>query len=105
MANLTDWLNITDVDDYLAAVLGPKRLPLTWLVPLTSVYALTFATGLVGNACTCTVIASNPYMQTATNCYLFNLAIADMLTLICGKHTLNAIHNQLFLYSCETAVA
>ncbi|XP_028969157.1 neuromedin-U receptor 2 [Galendromus occidentalis] len=30
------------------------------------------------------VIALNAYMQTATNCYLFNLAIADMLTLLCA---------------------
>ncbi|GFR31215.1 uncharacterized protein TNCT_88721 [Trichonephila clavata] len=89
MMNLTNWGNYTDdmgdIDDYLAAVLGPKRLPLNWLLPLTTVYAVIFATGLIGNTCTCVVIASNPYMQTATNCYLFNLAVADMLTLICGE--------------------
>ncbi|GFT00953.1 uncharacterized protein NPIL_491961 [Nephila pilipes] len=87
MMNLTNWANYTDdmgdIDDYLAVVLGPKRLPLNWLLPLTTVYAVIFATGLIGNTCTCLVIASNPYMQTATNCYLFNLAVADMLTLIC----------------------
>ncbi|GIY65556.1 uncharacterized protein CDAR_199721 [Caerostris darwini] len=85
--NLTDYENYTgdmgDINDYLAAVLGPKRLPLNWLIPLTCVYAVIFTTGLIGNSCTCIVIATNPYMQTATNCYLFNLAIADMLTLIC----------------------
>ncbi|XP_064490192.1 neuromedin-U receptor 2-like [Ornithodoros turicata] len=72
------------VDVYVTAVLGPKRLELTWLIPLTAVYSIVFLTGIVGNACTCMVIAHNQYMQTATNCYLFNLAVADMLTLLCG---------------------
>ncbi|KAG8185710.1 hypothetical protein JTE90_000699 [Oedothorax gibbosus] len=84
--NITYWNNYTDgladIDEYLAAVLGPKRVPLNWLMPLTLVYSVVFTTGLIGNTCTCLVIASNPYMQTATNCYLFNLAVADMLTLI-----------------------
>ncbi|XP_022244947.1 neuromedin-U receptor 2-like [Limulus polyphemus] len=72
------------VEDYIASVLGPKRLTLRWLIPLTSVYAVIFLTGVVGNACTCLVIARNQYMQTGTNCYLFNLAVADMLTLLCA---------------------
>lgn len=88
--NTTNWSNLSDevldIENYLAAVLGPKQLPLNWLLPLTSVYGMIFITGLVGNACTCLVIARNPYMQTATNCYLFNLAVADMLTLLCGKY-------------------
>lgn len=87
--NSSNWSNITeeyiDIESFLAAVLGPKQLSLNWLLPLTSVYTVIFLTGLVGNACTCIVIARNPYMQTATNCYLFNLAVADMLTLVCGK--------------------
>lgn len=74
--------NNTSVEQLLLNNLGPKRLPLNWIIPLTAVYALIFLTGLVGNICTCLVIARNQYMQTATNCYLFNLAIADMLTLL-----------------------
>ncbi|KFM68662.1 hypothetical protein X975_09355, partial [Stegodyphus mimosarum] len=65
--NFTNWRNSThrmlDVDDFIASVLGPRRLALNWLLPLTSVYAVIFSTGLVGNACTCLVIAGNPYMQ------------------------------------------
>ncbi len=33
---------------------------------------------------TCIVIAKNKYMQTATNYYLFNLAMADLLLLVLG---------------------
>ncbi|XP_022254745.1 neuromedin-B receptor-like isoform X2 [Limulus polyphemus] len=74
----------TDVETFIIQRLGPKRLPLNWLIPLTSVYWVIFLTGIIGNACTCLVISRNQYMQTATNCYLFNLAVADMLTLIFG---------------------
>ncbi|XP_022242466.1 pyrokinin-1 receptor-like isoform X1 [Limulus polyphemus] len=74
--------NVFDVETYISQRLGPKRLPLNWLIPLTTVYSLIFLSGMIGNACTCLVIARNQYMQTATNCYLFNLAVADMLTLL-----------------------
>ncbi|XP_013772711.1 neuromedin-U receptor 2-like [Limulus polyphemus] len=77
-------LTSTAIEDFIASVLGPKRLTLRWLIPLTTIYAVIFLTGIVGNTCTCLVIARNQYMQTATNCYLFNLAIADMLTLLCA---------------------
>lgn len=84
-ANDTAYLMDFDIDDFLLQSLGPKRLPLNWLIPLTVVYSIIFLTGIVGNICTCLVIARNQYMQTATNCYLFNLAIADMMTLLFGK--------------------
>jgi neuromedin U receptor 1 len=35
--------------------------------------------GIVGNVCTCAVIARDKTMRTPTNCYLFNLAITDLL--------------------------
>jgi len=37
-------------------------------------------TGVIGNVTTCVVIARNSYMHTATNYYLFSLAISDMLS-------------------------
>jgi len=42
-------------------------------------------TGVLGNVTTCVVIARNSYMHTATNYYLFSLAISDTLSLILGK--------------------
>lgn len=35
---------------------------------------------LIGNICTCVVIVRNRSMRTPTNCYLFNLAVTDILT-------------------------
>lgn len=35
--------------------------------------------GMVGNVCTCAVITRERTMRTPTNCYLFNLAITDLL--------------------------
>ncbi|ELT91809.1 hypothetical protein CAPTEDRAFT_24569, partial [Capitella teleta] len=53
-------------------------------IVLTLAYSIIFFTGTVGNAFTCFVIVKNSYMHTATNYYLFSLAILDVLTLVLG---------------------
>lgn len=72
-------------DTYLEEYLGPKRLPYSSLIPITVIYTAIFVTGIFGNLSTCLVIAKAHYMRSSTNYYLFNLAVADMLTLIFGK--------------------
>ncbi|XP_013783945.2 pyrokinin-1 receptor-like [Limulus polyphemus] len=64
--------------------MGPKRKTLFFVVPMTLVYVSILVTGAVGNICTCGVIAKNKYMHTATNYYLFSLAISDLLLLVLG---------------------
>ncbi|KZC04373.1 PREDICTED: neuropeptides capa receptor-like [Dufourea novaeangliae] len=80
-----DWdlKNLTE-SEYLTKVLGPKYLPMRMVVPLTIAYLVIFVTGIFGNVATCTVIIRNPSMQTATNYYLFSLAISDLTLLILG---------------------
>jgi hypothetical protein len=68
-------------DDY---GLGPIRDPLATVIPMTIVYALILVTGVIGNFTTCVVIVRNKYMHTATNYYLFSLAISDLLLLVLG---------------------
>jgi 7 transmembrane receptor (rhodopsin family) len=68
----------------LELLLGPRRQDLVKVIPVTVIYALIFATGLVGNVSTCIVIARNRYMHTATNYCLFNLAVSDLLMLVLG---------------------
>lgn len=63
---------------------GPIRDPLYIVVPITIVYIAIFFTGLLGNIVTCIVIARNRYMHTATNYYLFSLAVSDLLLLVSG---------------------
>ncbi|XP_055677778.1 pyrokinin-1 receptor [Lutzomyia longipalpis] len=78
--NETDYyqdVNLTDI-------FGPKRDPLYIVVPITVIYLLIFISGLVGNISTCIVISRNKSMHTATNYYLFSLAISDFLLLISG---------------------
>lgn len=79
--------NVTFAEkDFLEDYLGPRRaqgLPETIL--LTTIYFIILVTGIIGNVCTCIVIYKNQYMRTATNYYLFSLAISDVLTLILGK--------------------
>lgn len=68
----------------LEAVMGPKRSSLYVVIPVTIIYVLIFLSGLIGNVSTCVVIARNKSMHTATNYYLFNLAISDLLLLLSG---------------------
>ncbi|XP_016980640.1 pyrokinin-1 receptor [Drosophila rhopaloa] len=64
--------------------LGPPRDPLAIVIPVTVIYSLIFVTGVVGNISTCIVIKKNRSMHTATNYYLFSLAISDFLLLLSG---------------------
>ncbi|CAH1099591.1 unnamed protein product [Psylliodes chrysocephalus] len=65
-------------------VLGPKRDSLYVVLPLTIIFVIIFITGSIGNISTCIVIAKNKSMHTATNYYLFSLAVSDQLLLITG---------------------
>lgn len=63
---------------------GPRRDPLFIVLPITIIYSLTFLSGVIGNISTCFVISRNKSMHTATNYYLFSLAISDLLLLVSG---------------------
>lgn len=66
--------------DYIMA----KRDPLYIVVPMTIMYSVIFVTGVIGNSITCLVIAKHKYMHTATNYYLFSLAVSDLILLVSG---------------------
>ena len=74
-----------DLDVFLKTHLGSRSRDLAGSLSLTVVYGIIFVTGLLGNACTCVVIATNGHLRTATNFYLFSLAVSDLLTLILGQ--------------------
>jgi hypothetical protein len=78
MYNTTEGSNVTQFE------MISKRDPLYILIPITAIYAVILLTGLVGNVSTCVVIARNKHMHTATNYYLFSLAISDLLLLVSG---------------------
>ncbi|XP_047530648.1 pyrokinin-1 receptor-like [Vanessa atalanta] len=65
-------------------IFGPQRDSMFIVVPITIIYTLIFITGLFGNLFTCVVIIRNKSMHTATNYYLFSLAISDLLLLVSG---------------------
>lgn len=64
------------------AIGSPVQDPMA--VSMTILYAVILVTGVFGNVCTCIVIFRNRYMRTATNYYLFSLAVSDLLLLILG---------------------
>ncbi|XP_063531474.1 pyrokinin-1 receptor-like [Cydia strobilella] len=47
-------------------------------IPVSILLVLCFIMSVVGNVCTCAVIIRDRSMRTPTNCYLFNIAIADL---------------------------
>jgi 7 transmembrane receptor (rhodopsin family) len=61
-----------------------NRDPFYVVIPMTLIYSLIFVTGIIGNISTCIVISRNKSMHTATNYYLFSLAISDFVLLISG---------------------
>ncbi|XP_063976912.1 pyrokinin-1 receptor-like [Diachasmimorpha longicaudata] len=63
---------------------APRRDSLYIVIPITIIYAAIFFVGVVGNVSTCVVIARNRSMHTATNYYLFSLAVSDLLLLVSG---------------------
>lgn len=70
--------------DNLTLIYGPLRDPLYVVIPITVIYLVIFVTGVIGNISTCIVISKNRSMHTATNYYLFSLAISDFLLLLSG---------------------
>ncbi|XP_053670368.1 neuromedin-U receptor 1-like [Anopheles nili] len=58
--------------------------PICIILPITIFYCFIFVAGIVGNLSICIVIAKNKSMHTATNYYLFNLAVSDFLLLLFG---------------------
>ncbi len=73
------------LDEYLHSVRGPKHLPLNVVLPITIVYVMIFVTGVLGNIAVCVVIVRNMSLHTATNYYLFSLALSDLTLLLLGK--------------------
>ncbi|XP_022221897.2 pyrokinin-1 receptor isoform X2 [Drosophila obscura] len=63
---------------------SPADDSLALLTVLTVCYALIFVAGVLGNLITCIVISRNNFMHTATNFYLFNLAVSDLILLVSG---------------------
>ncbi|XP_076259762.1 pyrokinin-1 receptor-like [Rhynchophorus ferrugineus] len=76
-----DLVNDTVCDE---SVYGPKRSELYIVVTITIIYVVIFITGTIGNVTTCIVIYRNKSLHTATNYYLFSLAVSDLVLLVSG---------------------
>lgn len=88
-STMTTWSTYESTLSYIpneteVSIPVPPRDPLFVVVPITIIYISIFLTGTIGNISTCIVIARNKSMHTATNYYLFSLAISDLLLLVSG---------------------
>ncbi|XP_013100537.2 uncharacterized protein LOC106082525 isoform X1 [Stomoxys calcitrans] len=88
--NMSQMLNISadNLTNLITAIqrehIVPERAPMPLLATLTVCYTLIFIAGVLGNLITCIVISRNKIMHTATNFYLFNLAVSDLILLLSG---------------------
>lgn len=70
--------------DFVLHERGRQMQDLWDCIPMTLVYSFTLLAGIAGNLIVCIVIVRHSSMHTATNYYLFNLAISDILYLLFG---------------------
>lgn len=82
---LTNFSNAPDLLNETVKNTVGYRDPLSIILPISICYLIIFITGILGNVITCFVIAKNKTMHTATNYYLFNLAVSDFLVLVFGE--------------------
>ncbi|EDV93146.1 GH19145 [Drosophila grimshawi] len=82
--NLTSLLHGLEPHSRLEQPHATMTTSMGLLATLTVGYALIFVAGVLGNLITCIVISRNNFMHTATNFYLFNLAISDLILLCSG---------------------
>ncbi|EDV40822.1 uncharacterized protein Dana_GF10701, isoform A [Drosophila ananassae] len=73
--------------EFVEFVLGPQTLQLWKAILITIVFGGIFLTGTIGNLLVCIVIVRHSSMHTATNYYLFSLAVSDLLYLLLGLPT------------------
>ncbi|XP_034481709.1 neuropeptides capa receptor isoform X2 [Drosophila innubila] len=84
-------INCTTIE-YMAYVLGPQTLPLHKAIMVSIIFGAIFITGVLGNFLVCMVIIRHSAMHTATNYYLFSLAVSDLIYLLLG------LPAEVFLY-------
>ncbi|XP_063709745.1 neuropeptides capa receptor-like [Culicoides brevitarsis] len=79
----SDSWNCTE-DQFLEFYRGPRALPLSTALSVTILFVGIFVTGIIGNLIVCVVIVRHATMHTATNYYLFSLAVSDLIFLMFG---------------------
>ncbi|KAK5649667.1 hypothetical protein RI129_000696 [Pyrocoelia pectoralis] len=82
LENDTDTNSTTESSNVTGS--GNLLYPITLVIPITVIYVIIFFTGIIGNVSTCIVISRSKSLHTATNYYLFSLAISDLLLLVSG---------------------
>jgi hypothetical protein len=113
MVDLSNWahaltaatMNITTNTSNETSSAEGQELPYyTYIyVIVTLFYVIVFAVGVCGNALVIYVIVTNPDMRTATNVFLGNLSVADLLVLlVCMPPALVELHSRDVWYLGDT---
>lgn len=73
-----------------------------WNILLASILIIIFIVGLIGNLLTCVVIYSDKTMHTATNFYLFNMAVSDTVVSFGIFLEIYVFLNDMYIFSNVT---
>ena len=87
--NVTTNTSILTLEQFIILYRGPSSLPKVEALIMTIIYMIILITGVLGNTLVCLVIIRNTSMHTATNYYLFSLAVSDLTFLIVGTFQLS----------------
>ena len=93
--SLPPWQNLTIAQKKYILKQGigePQKYSNTTVMALAAFYGVLLSVGIPGNGLTILIILTNSYMRSAPNIFLFNIALADLLTLTLGMNSyLNGI--------------
>ena len=79
--NSTEELN-EDFTEKNVTLFPVLKQPLVTAILFASSYSLVFIVGVIGNVMVVCVVVRNPRLQNVTNCFIVNLAVADMLVVL-----------------------
>ena len=88
--SLPPWENLTKAQKNYILKQGigePQKYSNATVLALTAFYGALLSVGIPGNGLTILIIVTNSYMRSAPNFFLFNIALADLLTLILGMNS------------------
>ena len=88
--SLPPWENLTIAQKNYILKQGigePQKYSNATVLALTAFYGALLSVGIPGNGLTILIILTNSYMRSAPNIFLFNIALADLLTLTLGMNT------------------
>ena len=82
------WESLSEEDkaSFILRYRGPRQTEDSIAIPFTVLYLFLFLVGIPGNILTIAIILRKKHMRTASNFFLLNLAVTDLIALVIGQY-------------------